>query len=40
MIEEARLNPNAKLAQAMSKKKGEGFIIEGATVQGSIGTIL
>ncbi len=39
MIEEARLNPNAKLAQAMSKKKGEGFIIEGATVQGSIGTI-
>ena len=34
MIEEARLNPNAKLAQAMSKKKGEGCIIEGATVQG------
>ena len=39
MIEEARLNPNAKLAEVMRKKTGEGFVIKGATVQGSIGTI-
>lgn len=39
MIEEARLNPNAKLAEVMSKKQGEGYVIDGATVQGSIGTI-
>ena len=39
MIEEARLNPNAKLAEVMSKKKGDGYVIDGATVQGSIGTI-
>ncbi len=39
MIEEARLNPNAKLADVMSKKRGKGYIIEGATVQGSIGII-
>ncbi len=39
MIEEARLNPNAKLAEVMRKKTGEGYVIEGATVQGSIGTI-
>lgn len=39
MREQAKLNPNAKLAEAMRKKTGEGFIIEDATVQGSIGTI-
>ncbi len=39
MIEEARLNPNAKLAEVMRKKTGDGFIIKGATVQGSVGTI-
>ena len=39
MIEEARLNPNAKLAEVMSNKQGKGYMIEGATVQGSIGTI-
>lgn len=39
MIEEAQLNPNAKLAEAMRKKTGEGYIIAGAVVQGSIGTI-
>jgi len=39
MIEEARLNPNSKLAEAMRKKTGDGFVIKGATVQGSIGTI-
>ena len=39
MMEQAKLNPNAKLAEAMRKKTGEGFVIEGATVQGSVGTI-
>jgi len=39
MMEQAKLNPNAKLAEAMRKKTGEGFVIEGATVQGSIATI-
>jgi len=39
MIEQAKLNPNAKLAEAMRKKTGEGFIIPSATVQGSVGTI-
>lgn len=39
MMEQAKLNPNAKLAEAMRKKTGEGFVIENATVQGSIGKI-
>lgn len=39
MREQAKLNPNAKLAEAMRKKTGEGFIIKEATVQGSIATI-
>ena len=39
MMEQAKLNPNAKLAEAMRKKTGEGFVIEEAYVQGSIGTI-
>ncbi|MDE6138290.1 MAG: S-layer homology domain-containing protein [Candidatus Gastranaerophilales bacterium] len=39
MMEQAKLNPNAKLAEAMRKKTGEGFVIEDASVQGSIGTI-
>lgn len=39
MMEQAKLNPNAKLAEAMRKKTGEGFVIDEATVQGSIGTI-
>ncbi len=39
MMEEAKLNPNAKLAEAMRKKTGEGFVVEDATVQGSVGTI-
>ncbi|MBR1461513.1 S-layer homology domain-containing protein [bacterium] len=39
MMEQAKLNPNAKLAEAMRKKTGEGFVIENATVQGSVGTI-
>jgi len=39
MMEQAKLNPNAKLAEAMRKKTGEGFVVEDATVQGSVGTI-
>lgn len=39
MMEEAKLNPNAKLAEAMRKKTGEGYVIPEATVQGSVGTI-
>lgn len=39
MMEQAKLNPNAKLAEAMRKKTGEGFVIDEATVQGSVGTI-
>ena len=31
--------PNAKLAEAMRKKTGEGYVIENAIVQGSLGTI-
>lgn len=39
MIEQAKLNPNKKLAEAMRKKTGEGFVIPEAFVQGSVGTI-
>lgn len=39
MMEQAKLNPNAKLAEAMRKKTGEGFVVDNATVQGSVGTI-
>lgn len=39
MMEQAKLNPNAKLAEAMRKKTGEGYVIENAVVQGSLGTI-
>ena len=39
MMEQAKLNPNAKLAEAMRKKTGEGFVLDNATVQGSVGTI-
>ena len=39
MMEQAKLNPNAKLAEAMRKKTGEGYVVENAIVQGSIGTI-
>lgn len=39
MREQAKLNPNAKLAEAMRKKTGNGFVIDNASVQGSIGTI-
>lgn len=39
MMEEAKLNPNKKLADAMRKKTGEGFVVPQAFVQGSIGTL-
>lgn len=39
MMEQAKLNPNKKLAEAMRKKTGEGFVVPQAFVQGSIGTI-
>lgn len=39
MMEQAKLNPNKKLAEAMRKKTGEGFVVPQAFVQGSIGTL-
>lgn len=39
MMEQAKLNPNKKLAEAMRKKTGEGYVVQGAFVQGSIGTL-
>lgn len=39
MMEQAKLNPNKKLAEAMRKKTGEGFVVPEAYVQGSIGTL-
>lgn len=39
MKEQAKENPNAKLAYAMKKKTGEGYVIPNVTVEGSIGTI-
>ena len=39
MMEQAKLNPNAKLAEAMRKKTGDGYVIQDAVVQGSVGTI-
>ncbi len=39
MMEQAKLNPNKKLAEAMRKKTGEGFVVNSAYVQGSVGTI-
>lgn len=39
MRKEARLNPNAKLAEAMRLKKGEGRVIDGVTIEDGIATI-
>ena len=39
MMIQAKLNPNAKLAEAMRKKTGDGYIIENSYVTGSLGTI-
>jgi hypothetical protein len=39
MMEQAKLNPNRKLAEAMRKKTGEGYVVPQAFIQGSVGTI-
>lgn len=39
MMEQAKLNPNKKLLEAMRKKTGDGYVVERAYVQGSVGTI-
>ena len=39
MMQEAKLNPNAKLAEVMQKRTGEGYIVDNVKVQGSIGII-
>jgi len=39
MMTQAKLNPNAKLAEVMRKKTGEGYVVESAFVQGAVGTI-
>lgn len=39
MREQAKLNPNAKLAEAMRPKKGEGIVIDGVTIDGTTATI-
>lgn len=39
MMQEAKLNPNAKLAECMQKRTADGFIVDNVRVQGSIGII-
>ena len=39
MMEQAKLNPNRKLAEAMRKKTGNGYVIPKTMVQGSYGII-
>ena len=39
MMQEAKLNPNAKLAEVMQKRTAEGYILDNVRVQGSIGVI-
>lgn len=39
MMEQAKMNPNAKLKEAMSPKLAEGIVIQNASVQGYIATI-
>ena len=39
MLEQAKLNPNAKLKEAMSPRMAEGIIIENASLDGYIATI-
>ena len=39
MMQEAKLNPNAKLADCMQKRTADGYILDGVRVQGSIGVI-
>ena len=39
MMQEAKLNPNAKLADTMQKRTADGYILDNVRVQGSIGVI-
>jgi hypothetical protein len=39
MIEQVRTNPNSKIAQTQIKKISDGYTVDGATVQGNVGTI-
>ena len=39
MMQEAKLNPNAKLAESMQKRTADGYIVDNVKVQGSIGII-
>ena len=39
MMQEAKLNPNAKLAEVMQKRTADGYIVDNVRVQGSIGII-
>ena len=39
MMQEAKLNPNAKLAESMQKRTAEGYILDNVRVQGSSGII-
>ena len=39
MMQEAKLNPNAKLAEVMQKRTAEGYIVDNVRVQGSIGIV-
>lgn len=36
---QARLNPNKKLQDAMKAKRGEGFVLKGVTINGTVATI-
>lgn len=36
---QARLNPNKKLSDAMRAKKGEGYVLKGVTIDGTVATI-
>lgn len=36
---QARINPNSKLSEAMRAKRGEGYILKGVTIDGTIATI-
>lgn len=39
MMIQAKLNPNAKLAEFMRKKTGDGYVVKHSYIQGSVGTI-
>jgi hypothetical protein len=39
MIQEAKLNPNEKLAEVMQKLTADGFVVDNVKVKGSIGII-